>query len=149
MRTQRDKDEVSVEPWPPRYLRLRSAAKYLGMSKGKFMSMVQPHVPALKGARHLAFDRLELDAWMESHCGRGGHPTSEDVREAAPRGTPGNLRSVQRDPRRVRKLRRTATRRILRNVPGHGHEDKRIFLTLPLSHERRRAQLESAQRSDA
>jgi hypothetical protein len=34
------------QPWPPRYLRLRSAAKYLGMSKGVFMSMVQPRVAA-------------------------------------------------------------------------------------------------------
>jgi hypothetical protein len=57
----------------PLLLRPSAAARYLGMNKNCFSSLVRPHVRVIPiGKRAIAFHRLELDAWAEDYCRRNG-----------------------------------------------------------------------------
>ena len=56
---------VSVQP---RVFRLADACRYLGVSKTIFNREVRPHVTEIKyGGRSVAFDRLDLDNWLEQY----------------------------------------------------------------------------------
>ncbi len=49
----------------PRFIRLRDAYFYLGMDRNRFNSEVRPYVTEVRiGTQGIAFDRLELDAWI-------------------------------------------------------------------------------------
>lgn len=65
----------------PRVIRLRDAPAYLGMDKNRFNREVRPFLTEIRyGIQSIAFDRLDLDAWVEQykHCnGRPGHPLGE------------------------------------------------------------------------
>src|SRR5690606_26724649 len=59
----------------PRLLRFRDAPRHLGMDRNRFNAEVRPHVTAIPiGSQGIAFDRLELDAWVEQHKRRNGRP---------------------------------------------------------------------------
>ncbi len=76
-----DDDEVSaVTAWikerskmQPRLLRLRDAPGYLGMDRNRFNAEVRPYVPEIPiGSQGIAFDRLDLDAWVDEYKSRNG-----------------------------------------------------------------------------
>ena len=59
----------------PRIIRIRDAPFYLGMDKNRFNAEVRPSLTELKiGTQGIAFDRLELDAWVDELKSRIGKP---------------------------------------------------------------------------
>src|ERR1700732_1704953 len=59
----------------PRLLRLRDAPRYLGMDKNRFNREVRPWVTIIPIGRHgVAFDRVDLDAWVDEYKRRNGRP---------------------------------------------------------------------------
>ncbi len=52
----------------PRFIRSRDAAGYLGMARDIFERDVRPELQEIPiGARGIAFDRLEMDAWADAY----------------------------------------------------------------------------------
>ena len=59
----------------PRLLRFRDAPSYLGMDRNRFNAEVRPYVTVIRiGRQGVAFDRLELDAWVDQYKSRNGRP---------------------------------------------------------------------------
>ena len=59
----------------PRLIRLRDAPIYLGMDRNRFNKEVRPLLTQIPiGEQGLAFDRLELDDWVEQYISRNGCP---------------------------------------------------------------------------
>lgn len=59
----------------PRLVRFRDAPAYLGMDRNRFNALVRPHLTAIPiGRQGIAFDRLELDAWVDDYIARNGRP---------------------------------------------------------------------------
>jgi len=59
----------------PRIIRLKDAPGYLGMDKNKFNELVRPFVREIRyGLQSVAFDRLDLDAWIDDYISRNGRP---------------------------------------------------------------------------
>ena len=57
----------------PRLVRLRDAPAYLGMDRNRFNNEVRPDLTSIPiGQQGIAFDRLELDAWVEDYISRNG-----------------------------------------------------------------------------
>ena len=57
----------------PRLVRVRDAPPYLGMDRNRFNREVRPHLTNIPiGQQGIAFDRLELDAWVEDYISRNG-----------------------------------------------------------------------------
>ena len=65
----------------PRLIRLRDAPLYLGMDRNRFNKLVRPTLTEIPiGSQGIAFDRLELDGWVEDYIscnGRPGQPKGE------------------------------------------------------------------------
>jgi predicted DNA-binding transcriptional regulator AlpA len=61
----------------PRLIRLRDAPAYLGMDRNRFNREVRPALTELRiGRQGIAFDRLEMDAWVDHYMRCNGRPTS-------------------------------------------------------------------------
>lgn len=59
----------------PRLIRFRDAPYYLGMDRNRFNAEVRPELIEIPvGTQGIAFDRLELDAWVEQYKNRNGRP---------------------------------------------------------------------------
>ncbi len=59
----------------PRLVRFRDAPAYLGMDRNRFNSEVRPYLTNIPiGQQGIAFDRLELDAWVEDYISCNGRP---------------------------------------------------------------------------
>ena len=59
----------------PRLLRLRDAPTYLGMDRNRFNREVRPELTELRiGKQGVAFDRLEMDAWVDHYMRCNGRP---------------------------------------------------------------------------
>ncbi|MCH8101337.1 MAG: hypothetical protein IIB74_13015, partial [Proteobacteria bacterium] len=59
----------------PRLVRFRDAPGYLGMDRNRFNAEVRPYLTNIPiGQQGVAFDRLELDAWVEDYISRNGRP---------------------------------------------------------------------------
>ena len=59
----------------PRFIRLRDAPFYLGMDRNRFNDEVRNEITTIPiGRQGIAFDRLELDAWVEEYISRNGRP---------------------------------------------------------------------------
>jgi hypothetical protein len=57
----------------PRLVRLRDAPYYLGMDRNRFNREVRPFITSIPiGRQGIAFDRLELGAWLEDYKSRNG-----------------------------------------------------------------------------
>ena len=57
----------------PRLVRFRDAPAYLGMDRNRFNHEVRPFLTKIPiGQQGIAFDRLELDAWVEDYISRNG-----------------------------------------------------------------------------
>lgn len=62
----------------PRLIRFRDAPFYLGMDKNRFNTEVRPHLSEIRiGIQGIAFDRLDLDAWVDHYIARNECPTSK------------------------------------------------------------------------
>lgn len=65
----------------PRLIRLRDAAKYLGMDRNRFNNEVRPFLVTLKiGQQGIAFDRFDLDQWADEFKKSLGHPPQRLMR---------------------------------------------------------------------
>jgi hypothetical protein len=59
----------------PRLIRLRDAPFYLGMDRNRFNAEVRPYLVEIRiGQQGVAFDRLDLDAWVDQYKSRNGRP---------------------------------------------------------------------------
>ncbi len=59
----------------PRLVRFRDAPGYLGMDRNRFNIEVRPFLTTIPiGQQGLAFDRLELDVWVEEYISCNGRP---------------------------------------------------------------------------
>lgn len=59
----------------PRLIRMKDAPKYLGMTKNKFKADVRPSLKFVSiGKRGIAFDKLDLDTWVEQKKRCDGRP---------------------------------------------------------------------------
>jgi hypothetical protein len=59
---------------------MRDAPAYLGMDRNRFNTEVRPGLTAVPiGAQGIAFDRLELDAWVDDYVVRNGRPGRKGV----------------------------------------------------------------------
>ena len=71
-------DARVAEPPPrvvPRLLRFRDAPFYLGMDRNRFNAEVRSQLTEIPiGTQGIAFERLELDAWVEQYKQRNGRP---------------------------------------------------------------------------
>ena len=57
----------------PRLVRFRDAPAYLGMDRNRFNNEVRRQLTKIPiGQQGIAFDRLELDAWVEDYISRNG-----------------------------------------------------------------------------
>lgn len=62
----------------PRLIRLKDAPFYLGMDRNRFNKEVRPYIVEIPiGKQGIAFDRLEIDAWVDQYVSRNGRPTSQ------------------------------------------------------------------------
>jgi hypothetical protein len=59
----------------PRLVRFRDAPSYVGMDRNRFNAEVRPYLTVVPiGKQGIAFDRLELDAWVDEYVARNGRP---------------------------------------------------------------------------
>ena len=59
----------------PRFIRLRDASTYCGMDRNRFNSEVRPYLLEIPiGKQGIAFDRLDLDRWLDLYKSRNGRP---------------------------------------------------------------------------
>ena len=59
----------------PRFIRLRDAPFYLGMDRNRFNTEVRQFLTCIPiGRQGVAFDRLELDAWVDDYVSCNGRP---------------------------------------------------------------------------
>lgn len=59
----------------PRLIRLRDAPTYLGMDRHRFNDDVRPNITEVPiGSQGIAFDRLDLDAWVDDYKRCSGRP---------------------------------------------------------------------------
>ncbi len=59
----------------PRLIRLRDAPAYMGVNKNFFDSEIRPYLTEMRlGPQMVAFDRLDLDAWVEDYKKLHGRP---------------------------------------------------------------------------
>ena len=57
----------------PRLIRLKDAPFYLGMDRNRFNTLVRPLLIEIPiGKQGVAFDRLDLDAWVDNYISRNG-----------------------------------------------------------------------------
>jgi hypothetical protein len=62
----------------PRLIRLRDAPEYLGMDRNRFNKEVKPLLTIVPiGKQGIAFDRLDLDAWVDHYKHRNGRPARD------------------------------------------------------------------------
>jgi len=81
----------------PRIIRVKDAPAYVGMTRNRFNSDVRPHIQALQiGDGGIGFDRLDLDAWVDTEKQRQQKDTQwhknapQDLLNAATPGTSTN-----------------------------------------------------------
>lgn len=61
----------------PRLIRFRDAPTYLGMDRNRFNREVRPYVMVIRiGIQGIAFDRLDLDAWVVQYKAYSERPTA-------------------------------------------------------------------------
>ena len=65
----------------PRLIRLRDAPTYLGMDRHRFNSDVRPNIREIPiGSKGVAFDRLDLDAWVDHYKRCSSRPATSNHR---------------------------------------------------------------------
>ena len=70
-----DENRPRQPPPLPRLIRFRDAPRYLGMDRNRFNAEVRPLVTEVSiGKQGIAFDRLELDTWVDDYLACNGRP---------------------------------------------------------------------------
>ena len=65
----------------PRLIRLKDAPSYLGMDRHRFNEEVRPTMTEIPiGSQGIAFDRLDLDAWVDDYKRCSGRPAANEQR---------------------------------------------------------------------
>ena len=65
----------------PRLIRLRDAPAYLGMDRHRFNKDVRPNLIEIPmGTQGIAFDRLDLDAWVDDYIQCSDRPAASNRR---------------------------------------------------------------------
>lgn len=65
----------------PRLIRLRDAPAYVGMDRHRFNEEVRPSLREVPiGAQGVAFDRLDLDAWVDDYIQCSDRPAASKRR---------------------------------------------------------------------
>ncbi|HAU0843123.1 TPA: hypothetical protein ACT9KV_001307 [Legionella pneumophila] len=65
----------------PRIIRLRDAPAYLGMDRHRFNKEVRPVLREIQiGSQGVAFDRLDLDAWVDDYIQCSDRPAASERR---------------------------------------------------------------------
>ena len=65
----------------PRLIRLRDVPDYLGMDRHRFNDDVRPLLTEIPiGSQGIAFDRLDLDAWVDDYKQCSGRPAATNLR---------------------------------------------------------------------
>ncbi|HAU0965757.1 TPA: hypothetical protein JBH79_01050 [Legionella pneumophila] len=65
----------------PRLIRLRDAPTYIGMDRHRFNKDVRPNLVEIPmGTQGIAFDRLDLDAWVDDYIQCSGRPAAVERR---------------------------------------------------------------------
>lgn len=65
----------------PRRIRMMHAPLYVGMDRKLFNELVRPFIPEVTvGKQGIAFERLDLDAWVDDHKHRSGRPAVQPIR---------------------------------------------------------------------
>ena len=65
----------------PRLIRLRDIPRYLGMDRNRFNKEVRPHVTEIPiGKQGKAFDRLDLDQWVDYYKSCSGRPYNTRIK---------------------------------------------------------------------
>jgi hypothetical protein len=63
----------------PRLIRLRDAPTYLGIDRNRFNAEVRPTLIEIPIGQHgIAFDRLDLDAWVDHYKSCNGRPAQQE-----------------------------------------------------------------------
>jgi len=63
----------------PRIIRLRDAPAHLGMDRNRFNAEVRPFLTEIPiGVQGIGFDRLELNAWVETMSPATGVPHGKE-----------------------------------------------------------------------
>jgi predicted DNA-binding transcriptional regulator AlpA len=66
----------------PRIIRMRDAPFYLGVNKNYFNSEIRAYLTEIKiGVQGIAFDRLELDAWVDQYIQQVGKPANKTLEQ--------------------------------------------------------------------
>jgi hypothetical protein len=100
-------DDVSLPLPPPRCLSRNQAAAYLGIGLTLFSRLA---IPPIRFGRRLVYDRVDLDAWLDEHKGRGRAieevlwPEDEDSTDEKTRRTGGSTLSSRMDAEYARAL---------------------------------------------
>ncbi len=65
----------------PRLIRLKDAPDYLGMDRHRFNENIRPNMTEIPiGTQGIAFDRLDLDAWVDHYKQCSGRPAAAERR---------------------------------------------------------------------
>ncbi len=65
----------------PRLIRLKDAPSYLGMDRHRFNHEIRPNMTEIPiGTQGIAFDRLDLDAWVDHYKQCSGRPAASNRR---------------------------------------------------------------------
>ena len=63
----------------PRLIRLRDAPIYLGMDRNRFNAEIRPRLIEIPIGQHgIAFDRLDLDAWVDHYKDCNSRPAQQE-----------------------------------------------------------------------
>ena len=61
----------------PRLIRLRDCPSYMGMDRNRFNREVRPYLTEVPvGEQGIAFDRFDLDVWIDQYIARNGRPSN-------------------------------------------------------------------------
>jgi hypothetical protein len=72
---------MSIHRVLPRLIRLKNAPAYLGMDRHRFNREVRPNLVEIPiGIQGIAFDRLDLDAWVDHYKQCSGRPAASNDR---------------------------------------------------------------------
>jgi len=69
-------DPMTNQPYIlPRLIRIKDVPKYLGVDKNLFNKKIRPKLKEIRLSKQaIAFDRLDLDAWVEHYIACNGRP---------------------------------------------------------------------------
>jgi len=70
--------QLKIERIQPRLIRFRYVPDYLGMDRNRFNQEVRPHLTEIPiGKQGIAFDRLEVDLWVDEYKARHGRKQTQ------------------------------------------------------------------------